>query len=93
MIGFDGVFGNNGNGPLKAVNFGLSENFLLVESYLRVVMLLIVNAVHAGSVAALIVDQNEALGTLSADVSENVAFTAENVDVALALVEMVKVSA
>lgn len=56
-------------------------------------MLLIVNAVHTGSVAALIVDQDEALGTLSADVSENVTFTAENVDVALTLVEMVKVSA
>ena len=56
-------------------------------------MLLIVNAVHAGSVTALVVDQDEALGTLSADVSENVAFTAENVDEALTFIEMVKVSA
>jgi hypothetical protein len=56
-------------------------------------MLLIVNAVHAGSVTALIVDQDEALGTLSADVSENVAFAAENVDEALTFIEMVKVSA
>ena len=56
-------------------------------------MLLIVNAVHAGSIATLIVDQNKALGTFSADITENVVLAAEDVDEALSLIEMVKVSA
>lgn len=93
FISLDGVFGNNGNGSFKTVNLCLSEHFFFVEGNLRVMMLFIVDSVHAGPVTALIVDQNEAFSTLAADVAENIVFTAENIDEALTFIEMVEVSA
>lgn len=53
----------------------------------------IVDATHAGTVTALVVDEDEAPGALSANVAKGIALTAEDVDVALVLVEMVKVAA
>ena len=56
-------------------------------------MLLIVNAVHAGAVTALVVDEDEAFGASLADVAKNVVLTPEDVDVAVPLEEMVEGSA
>ena len=56
-------------------------------------MFLAVNPMHASTVTAFIVHQNEAFGTSFADVSKDVVFTAENVDVAVTLIKMVEVSA
>jgi len=56
-------------------------------------MFLIVNAVHASFVTALIVNQDEALGTFSANISEDIVLTSENVDIALTFIEMIEVSA
>ena len=56
-------------------------------------MFLAVNPMHASTVTAFIVHQNEAFGTSFADVSKDVVLTAENVDVAVTLIKMVEVSA
>ena len=49
-------------------------------------MFLAVNPMHASTVTAFIVHQNEAFGTSFADVSKDVVLTAENVDVAVTLI-------
>lgn len=54
---------------------------------------LVVDLAHAHLIAALVVDQNKALLTFSTDVSEYVALTAQNVNVALSFIEVVKISA
>ena len=56
-------------------------------------MLLAVDPMHASTITALVVNQNESSGTSLTDVTKNVVLTAENVDVALTLVEMIEVSA
>ena len=56
-------------------------------------MLLTVNPMHASTVTAFVVHEDEAFGTSFADVSKDVVLTAENVDVAVTLIKMVEVSA
>jgi len=49
--------------------------------------------VHASTVTTLVVDEDEAFGTFFTNVAKDVVLTTQNVDVALTLKQMVKVSA
>ena len=68
----DGILGDDGNGLLKSCHLGLPQDLLLVLGHFGLMMLLIVNAVHAGAVAALVVDEDEAFGASLADVAKDV---------------------
>ncbi len=56
-------------------------------------MLLVVYLAHASTITTLIVHQNKPLCTFSADVTEHIALTSQNVDIALSFIEMIVISA
>jgi hypothetical protein len=53
----------------------------------------IVNLAHADAITALIVDQDEAFLALAAYIAENVVLAAQDVDVTLSFIKVVKVPA
>lgn len=93
LASFDRILGDHSDRLFEAINFSLPQFFLPVFCDLRSMVFFTVNFAHAHSITALIVDQDEAFLTLAADVAENVVLTAENVDEALAFIEVVVVSA
>ena len=56
-------------------------------------MLLCVDSLHASSVTALVVHQNEAFGTSFANFAKDIVLTTKNVDKTFALIEMIEMSA
>ena len=72
LTALDGVLGDDGDGLLKSSHLGLPQDLLLILGDFGLMMFLIVNAMHAGTVTTLVVDEDEAFGASLADVAKYV---------------------
>ena len=93
LANFDGVLGDHRGRLLVALDFGLALGLVLVLLVPDGVLELQEGLVHAELIAALVVDQDEAVLALPADVAVEVVLAAQDVDVAHPAPEVVVVSA
>jgi hypothetical protein len=88
-----GIFSQDRNGLLIALDFGLLSGLLLILLILDRILEFKIDLIETGPVAALIVDQYISIGAFETNITGDVLLTAQDIHITLTGVEVVVILA